>query len=419
MGERADHDFSWRLLLGGAARVEHPRLRRPVSLIVDDPCPGYNPAHFHSGFRNGPMHVPPTLIDSFADLIEETGIRGKFSVIPNPFGLGRVDRAVQGVSPRDLAHFLDVVRGRIAPRMDITPEVLTHWNAIDLQTGQLLPLWEHVWSRAQSRETLEPYLALALEILGNADLPCSGMTSPWNFGGGVEDAYAEALLGAQRTINGRTLTWYFLHSDVASPLVPPRLQVFRPEAGEAAVSIVCCDASDFAASLWRGEDPRPDALLSEDGQEGRLAEVLSAGGPAVFHTHWQSIFGFGSDRGLDGLRTVTARLDAHFAGQFAWIGCAALASYAAAAAALTLSPVEAGGAGVAWSVQSPFPSRDFTLSLEHAGPVAMVSVDGVPLRRVESRADLAEGRYLLEDGRLILCWPLDGTQRIAAEIYER
>lgn len=413
---RTTEGFAWRTLLDSAARVEHPRLRQPVSLIVDDPCPGYNPAHFHSGFRSGPMHVPPSLIDSFADLIETTGIRGKFSVIPNPFGLGRVDRAVAGVSARDLAHFLDVVRNRIAPRMDITPEVLTHWNAVDLRTGQLLPLWEHVWSRTQTRETLEPYLALALQILGNVDLPCSGMTSPWNFGDGVEDAYAEALLAAQRAVNGRTLTWYFLHSDVSSPRVPPRLQVFRPDAGEAVVSIVCCDASDFAAPLWRGEDPLTDVLLSEDGQAGRLAEVLAAGGPAVFHTHWQSIFGFGTDRGLDALRTVTERLDAYFDGQITWIGCADLASYAAAAASLSLMPTEADGIGAEWRVYSPFPSRNFTLSLEHTGPAAMVSIDGLPLRRVDAAADLAEGRYLLEDDRLTLCWRLDGTQRICSNL---
>ncbi len=40
------------------------------------------------------MQVPRTLIDAFADLVEATGICGKFSVIPNPFGLGRIDRSV-------------------------------------------------------------------------------------------------------------------------------------------------------------------------------------------------------------------------------------------------------------------------------------------------------------------------------------
>jgi len=131
--------FHWRTLLDGAARVEHPALRQPICLVVDDPMPGYNPAHFHSGFRLGPLRIPPDLIDRFADLVETTGIRGKFSVVPYPFGLGRVDQEVEGVSPLDLRHFLDVVRERLAPYLDISPEVLTHWNALDLGTGRLLP----------------------------------------------------------------------------------------------------------------------------------------------------------------------------------------------------------------------------------------------------------------------------------------
>ena len=421
-------DFSWRSLLDGAARVEHPALRQPVSLIVDDPAPAYNPAHFHSGFRRGPLRIPPTLIDQFADLIEATGIRGKFSVIPNPFGLGRVDREVQGVDAAELGHFLDVVRARIAPRMDITPEVLTHWNALDLGTGRLLPLWEHVWSRQQTRHSLTPYLSLALEILNNVDLPCGGMTSPWDFGDGVEDDYAEALLDAQRAVNGRGLTWYFLHSDAAAPHVPPRLALFRPEAGEAVVSIVTCDSVDFGQALWWGDDPQPDLLLSADGH-GRLAEVIRAGGPAVWHTHWQTIFGHGTPRGLDGVRAIAERIEAHFGDRIGWIGCDALVRYTAAAAAVSLSPLgepdsahdpldgpSARPPAIArWQTRAPFACRDFTLSLTRREPVREVLIDDVPMQRATSRADLAEGRFLHEQDRLTLCWSLEGTQLIGVE----
>src|SRR5579872_2744395 len=108
-----DSDFYWCVLPTYDTRVEHPLLRQPISLIVDDPTPGYNPAYFHSGFRSGPMHTPRELVDRFADLVETTRIRGKFSVIPYPFGLGRVDRAVRGVSDADRRYFLDVTRERI------------------------------------------------------------------------------------------------------------------------------------------------------------------------------------------------------------------------------------------------------------------------------------------------------------------
>ena len=66
------------------------------------PNPGYNPAYFHLGFRHGPARVPRRLIDEFADLVETAGIKGKFSVIPYPFGLGRVDQDVQGIPQQDV-----------------------------------------------------------------------------------------------------------------------------------------------------------------------------------------------------------------------------------------------------------------------------------------------------------------------------
>ena len=72
MADEPNPGFSWREIGEFQARVENPSLRQPLSLIIDDPTPGYNPAYFHSGFLNGPMHVPASLIDDVADLIEET-----------------------------------------------------------------------------------------------------------------------------------------------------------------------------------------------------------------------------------------------------------------------------------------------------------------------------------------------------------
>ncbi len=418
MREEQAMRFCWRAFPEYSARVEHPALRQPLTLIVDDPTPGYNPAYFHSGFRNGPMYVPPTLIDEFADLVEATGIRGKFSVIPMPFGLGRVDGEIEGVSRDDLRHFLDVVRVRIAPMLDITPEVLTHWNAVDLPSGRLLSLWEHVWSRRQTRQTLHPYLSLALEILNAVDLPCSGMTSPWDFGDGVEQEYAEAILSAQRAVNGRTLTWYFLQMDGQSIHLPPRLTVFRPESGEAVVSIVTCDTYDFGRGVWWGDEPDPDMLISASGDSGRLAQVLAAGGPAAFHTHWQTMFSQGSRSGLRALGEVAARVRNHFGDRVVWTCALDLATYAAAAAAAQITPDGDGtehsedGDALLLRLATPFPCRQFTISLQTTRPVRAVWVDRRPLARAGSARDLDEGSYLIDGDRLYLCWSLQDGQRL-------
>jgi hypothetical protein len=411
----AGADFSWCDLPHVGGRVENPGLRQPISLIVDDPNPGYNPAYFHLGFRYGPMYVPRVLIDEVADLVETTGIRGKFSVIPNPFGLGRIDRSVQGLTDADVAYFLDVVRARIAPALDITPEALTHWNAIDLATGCLLPFWEHIWSRGQDRRTLRPYLALALEILNAVDLPSSGMTSPWDFGAGVEDEYAEALLSAQRQVNAQSLTWYFLQADGVSLHVPPRLQIFRPEAGEAVVSIVCCDMQDFGYDVWTGGAPKPDVLISADGRQGRLAQVLAAGGPAAFHTHWQTLFGQGAHSGLPALGTVVQRLEAYFGDRIVWTRCSDMACYAAASAAVRVMERAAEDGVLALDIAAPFPCEHFTLSVAAQAPPRVVRIDGAPLNRVSRAADLRDDSYVVIDGRLYLCWSLRDGQSIAIE----
>ena len=415
MASSADAEFSWRDLPHISGRVENPALRQPISLIVDDPNPGYNPAYFHLGFAYGQPYVPCELIDEFAELVEAGGIRGKFSVIPNPFGLGRVDQTVQGLSAADVAYFLDAVRARIAPVLDVTPEVLTHWNAIDLRTGCLLPYWEHVWSRGQDRRTLLPYLSLALEILANVDLPCSGMTSPWDFGDGVEDEYAEALLEAQRQLAGRTLTWYFLQMDGSSTHVPPRLQVFRPELGEAVVSIVSCESQDFGRAVWRYGEPNPDELISADGQSGRLAQVLAGGGPAAFHTHWQTIFSHGSRAGLHSLREVVQRTEDHFGDCVAWTRCSDLAAYAAAAGAVQVTPLPAQPDAAHFEVTAPFPCDRFTLSLAIDAPPGRVAIDGRPLDRAARHDGISENHYAVSGRRLYLCWPLRTQHRLTID----
>jgi len=412
MTQNIDPPFRWRTLPEFDLRVEHPLLRQPISLIVDDPTPGYNPAYFHSGFRNGPMHTSRELVDRFADLVETSGIRGKFSVIPYPFGLGRVDRAVRGVSDADRRYFLDVTRERIAPWLDITPEALTHWNALDLATGQLLPFWEHLWSRDQDRKTLFPYLSLGLEILDQVDLPCAGVTSPWDFGGQVEGDYAEAILAAQREVHGHSLTWYFLQADWLSTHVPPRMTIHRPDAGEAVVSIVACDRRDFGKGLWSGHAADPDMLIDAEGRAGRLAEVLRAGGPAVFHTHWQTMFAQGSLAGLPALAEVIRRIEDHFGDRVAWTSCDDLAHYAAAAASLAAETGPDDGGSITLRLASPFPCRRFTVSLGTHNP-REVRLDGIPMARVQAADVLREGTYVYQGGRLFLCWSLAGDHRLS------
>ncbi len=402
--------FSWARRQGQDGldvRVENPGLLVPVSFLLDDPAPLRNPMFFHRGFRGDVEVVPNAFLSAFADVAERWGIRGKFSLLPYPFGLGRIDRELDGISAAELAEFLHLVRQRVTPLFDLTPEMLTHWNALDLATGRLLPLWEHEWSRRQTRATLTPYLARALEILNAVDLPANGITSPWNFGHGVEGEYVPAILAAQRQVNDLTLTWYFLDFDEEAQHLPPRVMHLDPAAREAVVSIVVCTQMDMAWPTQLGAPATTDALINADGTEGRMVELLRARSPVAFASHWQSLFSNGSAAGLAALEELARRLHDAYGSTVRWTTCSELARYAATAAAVTVDGAAAAGDSPAsLAVSSPFACSRFTLSLAGAIPEVIqdVRVDGKPLSRRD--APLDAGTWTVAGGRLYLCWNL-------------
>ena len=116
----------------------------------------------------------------FADFVEEFGIRGKFTVLGYPAGRGRLDESVRGYSDEELKRLLDIVRDRIAPRFDITPEVLTHTMACDPDTLQMRPHCESHWLShlaAEGRvDELTAYIHKAYTILRNVGLRAHGIT---------------------------------------------------------------------------------------------------------------------------------------------------------------------------------------------------------------------------------------------------
>jgi len=110
---------------------------------------GYTPTETGWGYRWRELASSAFMrisdLREFADFADENNIRGKFTVLPCPAGLGRIDQRIRGLSDAHLAELLNIVRTQIAPRFDITPEVLTHTMAIQPETGALLPHTEIAW----------------------------------------------------------------------------------------------------------------------------------------------------------------------------------------------------------------------------------------------------------------------------------
>jgi hypothetical protein len=104
----------------------------PFSLIIDDGSP-VDPLFYEIPGYETPLVVPHEFTSRVAETMERFELRGKMTLIPMPSCLGRIDQSLKRVPPEHLAEFLKIVRERIAPRFDITPEFLTHLNAYNLR----------------------------------------------------------------------------------------------------------------------------------------------------------------------------------------------------------------------------------------------------------------------------------------------
>ena len=184
--------------------VLNPRSRVPVSLIIDDSTVlvnlnrfaipqfdevrrGANPI-YQRNWREWPAEIPDSFVRRFGEWSAAQGVKGKYSVVPFPACVGRLDRELPGWSQRELQDSLKLVREVILPNWDIHPEMTTHTRVIDTKTGHPYPEispkfmenWE--WTTGRSADEIAEYMAYALRILKNAGLPCEGITTPGGFG---------------------------------------------------------------------------------------------------------------------------------------------------------------------------------------------------------------------------------------------
>jgi hypothetical protein len=309
----------------------------PISLIVDDGSP-VDPLFYELPGYETPFLVPVEFTQRVAETFERYNLYGKLTIIPMPSCLGRIDKSLKRVPADHLAGFLKVVRERIAPRFDITPEFLTHLRAYDLKTGDYQHIYEDVWISKAPLEEIVEYFVLAFQILLNVGLNATGITSPWNSGIEVEKKYAEALGDAQWKVFGRKLTWYFLHSISWGAARKLSVEYENRERSQVVVSVPA-NAPDVFWSMERPERAERqqfirdniDRLLSADGRNGRIRQLIDGGYPVVLLTHWQSLYTQGTGLGLEGLRALAERIGKAFGNNVEWVSCSEQARRFAAA----------------------------------------------------------------------------------------
>ena len=408
----------------------NPLHRTPLALIVDDSCPVVNLAYYwikqrhewrarhHPGsapeawegdaakLKAMPRAIPAAFAARWGEWCAEQGVKGKFSLIPFPAGVGRIDQSFAGFPQAELENWLRVAREIIAPGFDITPEMLTHTHVVDLSTGRLTKEWEQVEWVEPPVERLTEYVSAALQMLKNAGIEAQGVTSPGAFGKKREAAYARAAHDAMLKVYDNARPFYFLWlKDDELPDVP--LWHVEKEQGRAIASIVSCGGDWFGG--WTGyEAGDADLFLTEDLQGGRLPAVLSAQRPCILTGHWPGFYFGGEEVGFNVLKEVKRRLDSFDPDgtRTLWMKTSEIAHYEMARQLSKMHSEPGSAEREIITINTQFPTTRFTLALDVR--LRRVQVNGRDLRPVQSQRAFQEGTFYSEGGQTFLAFDLPG-----------
>ena len=306
----------------------------PISLIIDDAGP-VNMFHFHALSQKHDLIVPSAFALHFGKICRALGVKGKFSVVPCPGGLGRLDRPdqVNGVDPDHIEAFIDIIKKYIMPNFSITSEIVSHYLAVDITTGRSTHKCEDEFVSTASAETIADYVSYSIEILNNLGLDPKGVTSPWATGIDNEENYAKGIgMAFKRTLN-KEKCFYFLHS--RDELKAPKIMFDTPETGKV-VSI----PNNSEDAFWGTQRPascaqarlsakeKIDSLISEDGRTGKLRELFEENAPLIMITHWQSLYSDGRGIGIEGFEYLMNRVNRIFGKDTQWMSFEEIAELA-------------------------------------------------------------------------------------------
>jgi hypothetical protein len=393
--------------------IENPLCRVPVSMILDDSTPVVNLSHYWVKLRRQagrpteataddmPVEIPVSFARKFGEWCAEHGVKGKFSFVPMPGGLGTIDLGLPGFSKAHLDEWIRAAKEIIWPSFDLTPEMITHCKVVDLSDWTMTDEWEQSEWAAEPKpvEVLAPYIAAALRILRNIDIPAEGVTSPGAFGIKDLGAYGEATLQAQKAVNDNPTPFFFCEVDEeGTPW--PKLHSLDKEKGECCVGIVAGTGDWFAG--WEGNNRNaihsPEMCITEDLRGGRLPQLIAARCPAIMVSHWPGFYFQGEETGFNIFKTVVERINQ--LSDIIWMKTSEIARYWMARAMVTITPTPDG-----CRISSPIACPGFTLRLSPAQPGEW-RVNGVPMHPVAECDKLKAGAWTSGDGDVILSFDL-------------
>jgi hypothetical protein len=407
--------------------VLHPRMRVPMSFIIDDSTCLVNMGRFcmpqfatawpnrdayRKPWRSWPFEIPDAFVREFGEWCAAQGVKGKYSVVPYPACVGWLDRELPGWSRKELLSSLKLVRELLVPNWDIHPEMITHTRVIDLKTGRPLreisaATMENSFPQTKiSVDELASYLAYALRILKNCDLPCEGITTPGGFGNQVKAELPVAVGQSVRDVYHTEIPHYFKYIAGDRESTAPKVEDLddaQSESPQLTMNVLAGTGDWFGG--WDGDlQPQADRYCNREATGGRMVELIERNEPAVMLCHWPGMYTQGTKEGFKAFQQVVLALHDRFRDQTMWMKLSEMARYWAAKELTRFRPSSEGVA-----LSAPFACPQFTVRIpnQRSGPPTVITNgEQIALRQVTASRDLAAGTWLSEPEATVLCFDL-------------
>ncbi|MBL8814368.1 MAG: hypothetical protein JNM43_29640 [Planctomycetaceae bacterium] len=417
VGERPQQDDTVTIL--------NPCDRVPVGLIIDDStclvnlnrfavpqfaeALGPNSPHASLPWREWPQEIPDSFVRKFGEWCAEEGVKGKYSIVPYPACVGRIDRILPGWTRKELEQSIDLVRNLMLPNWDIHPEMVTHTRVIDLSTGhpyqdaslKFMENWD--WATGRSTDELASYMAYALSILKNVGLPCEGVTTPGGFASKARPQLAEGTFQSVRDVFQAEIPHYFrdLSSEGTASVAPlvQNVRGLKTNDPQCVVHVRGC-TGDWTGG-WDNQTPEgADRFITADLSSGRMVDVIRRGEPALMVCHWTGIHFNGRELGFDVFREVVRRLKAAFE-NLIWMKLSEVSRYWAAKE-LTETRID----GRTLKFTAPYRCSNFTVQFKpgSADKIVYQTDSGEQsLEKVSHRRNLRSGSWHLDGSTAVAC----------------
>jgi hypothetical protein len=409
---------------GLQVRTLNPLGRVPVSFIIDDSTALVNMAHFgipqfgevfpdqyKQDWRKLPREIPDGFVLEFGQWCRDSGVKGKYSMVPYPACTGWLHRYIPGWTSQELKNSLRLVREFMTPDWDIHPEMISHTRVIDIKTGLPYPYptpeymenWE--WSQTKSADELTAYLAYALNILKEAGLNCEGITTPGGFGSRNMDNLALATLEATRDVFQAEIPHFFrdVRTEKEESVEPELFHVSGLDTDDPKCSVHIIGCTDDWFGGWDGLTPgNADLMISPDLTRGRMVDVIGQEQPAIMVCHWPGIYYNGTHLGFNIFKTVVQRLHEKY-DNLIWMKLSEIARYWACKK-LTTFEVE----GKNLRIRAPFHTKQFTIGLNRPVRKAVLisGSEELVLEKTPQLSTLASGKFYYDKKESILCFDL-------------